>query len=763
MIKKLVSIKNVGRFRDSKAPGNPELSKHTLILGANGYGKTTLCAVLRSLKTGDPAYVLGRKTIDAADTPKVDFLLGSGTARFDGASWSNTVPELSIFDSVFVAENVHSGDVVDIKHRRGLYRVIIGEEGVRLAEKETKIAFKSRANTTDMTNTEARITRHFPANATFEDYIDIPKDPQIGKRIAGQERVVESLRKARRIRERPPLSEITLPKLPSGFSKLLARTIDDVSDDAEAVIANHLSMHGMEAVRTSWIGDGLQHLDGGYCPFCGQDVRGLPLVNAYRTVFSDRYKALREEISAMRDELDQWFGPGALGRLDTVEARNEAAVEFWREHCEFDSAPLKLPAEIRSAMEALGKLAAAALERKYMAPLDPIESRVGKLGTARVAYKEARTKARAVSAAIRAVNAQIDKKKRMTDAGDLGFEQKKLARLTAVRIRHDGRVAKLCESYRRLAARKMKFLRKKKRVRARLGAYTKRVVQPYESSINEHLEAFNAGFRITRTKHAYPGGRAASIYEIDINGRSIDLGDESTPEEEPSFRNTLSSGDRTTLALAFYLASLTQSRDLRDRVAVFDDPFGSQDAFRRNQTVHEIIKLGRQCAQVIVLSHDARFLTQVWDKAPSGGRVALNLADPGTGGTKIQPLNLKRAAQGRMASEIDDLQAYLSSGRGQEIDVVKKLRGVLETYCRTTFPTCFDDSDSLGDIVWKIMNGGDEHPPANLLEHLEPINGYTVPYQHGKRRGDGIPDQIDPVELKGYVRRTLKIVNALQA
>ena len=337
------------------------------------------------------------------------------------------------------------------------------------------------------------------------------------------------------------------------------------------------------------------------------------------------------------------------------------------------------------------------------------------------------------------MNAQIAEKQRTTDAGDLRSEQRKLARLKAVRIRHSAQISQLCQSYLRLAGRKKEFLKKKKQIRARLGAYTKRVVQPYESCINNYLDAFNAGFRIARTKHAYPGGRAASIYEIDIDGRTIDLGDESTPEEEPSFRNTLSSGDRTTLALVFYLANLKRSRDLRDRVAVFDDPFGSQDAFRRNQTVHEIIKLGRQCAQVIVLSHDAKFLKQVWDKAPSAGRVALNLADLGVGGSKIQPLNLERAAQGRTASEIDDLQSYLSSGRGQDIDVVKKLRIVLEAYCRTTFSTCFGDSDSLGDIVRKIREGGDKHPAADLLEHLEPINDYGVPYQHAGRLGDGIP------------------------
>jgi len=35
MLKKIIAIKNVGRFRNSAAPGNPQLAKHTFIVRAN--------------------------------------------------------------------------------------------------------------------------------------------------------------------------------------------------------------------------------------------------------------------------------------------------------------------------------------------------------------------------------------------------------------------------------------------------------------------------------------------------------------------------------------------------------------------------------------------------------------------------------------------------------------------------------------------------------------------------------------------------------
>lgn len=70
MLTKLVSIKNVRRFRNSAAPGDTQLRRLSFIVGPNGYGKTTLRAIFRSLKTGDPTIVIGRKTLGTTAAPE---------------------------------------------------------------------------------------------------------------------------------------------------------------------------------------------------------------------------------------------------------------------------------------------------------------------------------------------------------------------------------------------------------------------------------------------------------------------------------------------------------------------------------------------------------------------------------------------------------------------------------------------------------------------------------------------------------------------
>jgi hypothetical protein len=216
--------------------------------------------------------------------------------------------------------------------------------------------------------------------------------------------------------------------------------------------------------------------------------------------------------------------------------------------------------------------------------------------------------------------------------------------------------------------------------------------------------------------------------------------------------------------LAFFLSNLEQDQDLANKIVVFDDPFNSQDAFRRRQTVYEIAKVAGRCAQVIVLSHDAMFLKQIWDKAPAAERIALTLADHRAQGSKIMPIDLERASRGRTATDIDDLQAYLATGAGNRLDLIRKMRGVLETYCWTTYANAFQaGQDWLGEICRKIREGGDQHPAWALYGELDQINDYTSQYYHGEDVADATPDEIDPTELTGFVRRTLRIVNALQA
>ena len=764
MLKKIVAIQNVGRFQNSRAPGNPELLRNTIVLGANGFGKSTLCAILRSLQGGRAAHIVGRQTLGSPGQPTVKLLVDGTFVEFNGQSWSAACPDIAIFDSVFVAENVHSADVVEVGHRRNLYRVIVGEGAVRLARQESQLVEEIREKTGEISARARRIEAEVPPGMSLGSFISLPADPDIDARIQEQERTVKALKQAEQISRRPLLSEMSLPALPDGFADLLATTIDDIERGAEARVAEHVKQHKMDAGGGNWIAEGLRHGDDSNCPFCGQSICGLPLIKAYRSVFSRRYRELRNEIRAMRKQVDELFGERAIGELNTLAEQNRNGVDFWRRYCSFEPGPCLLQDEIPDAIRGLRHSAARLLKRKVQAPLEPVDTSRRDFTVAASTYHDARSSVSKLSAAIRTTNKLLAAKKEETGAADLSAATVELARRKAIKLRHAKAMAGLCADHIRLTREKVGLEGQRSQVRSELDAHSRNVIRPYEQRINHYLESFNAGFEIRNTKHAYRGGTAASSYELVINNTSVALGDGRTPDTVPSFKNTLSSGDRTTLALAFFLAHLDRDQDLAEKVVVFDDPFSSQDAFRRSRTIHAIARIAQRCNQAITLSHDALFLRGVWNKAPSNQRVGLNLVDHGASGTKIMPLEVDRACQGRTATEIDRLQSFLTTGAGDPIDVIRKMRGVLETYLWTTYPGSFDAGhDELGAMLGKIRNGGGSHPAAGLYDRLDPLNDYSRDYHHGENPADGASEQIDGQELAGYVRETLKIVNAIQA
>lgn len=758
MLKKIIAIKNVGRFLNSARVPNPQLSKVSLIYGANGFGKTTVCSVLRSLQSRDASHVSGRKTLGITAPISIELLFDEGVISFNGSAWGGAIPHIVIYDGTFIAQNVYSGESVDLDHKRNLYRVIVGAEGMALAEEEARCAAKSRAKTGEITATARIIQTHIPGELKLEQFLALPFEQDINAKIAEQEQKVGAVKQASEVKTRPGLSELQVPAPLDGIGILLSKTIENISDDAEKHLTLHLVSHGM--TKANWVADGMLHADKS-CPFCGQDLNGLALIAAYRAIFSETYKNFRAEIEAFQKKVEAEFGDAAIGRLTTGIERNKNAVDFWKSYCMLDQAELSAPDSVSEAMKNIRHEALRLLSRKAEAPLerlvvDQVFSDASKV------YKPLRDTIDVMNSAVRTATAIIEAKRKETGAADLKAEQAELARLKAVQLRHSEAVGRVCAEYIQQVADKNRLEAEKEAARVKLEAHTKAVVSPYERKINEYLDRFNAGFRIAETKHIYPGGVATSSYRIVINGTPVDLGDSTTPYAQPSFKNTLSGGDRSTLALAFFLAQLDSDANKAQKIVVFDDPFTSQDAFRRRQTIHEICKAGRECSQLIVLSHDVSFLKQVWEKVPAADCTALQITDERMQGTKISGMDLDQASKGRVVSELDDLQTFLATSAGKPLDVIKKMRVVLETHCRVIYPGYFQQVDWLGDIVRKIREGGAAHPGVSLYDDLDQINDYTKQYHHGDDGADDIPDQIDPTELTGFVRQTLRIVNALQ-
>jgi len=761
MLQRVIAIRNVGRFRNSAALPNPLFAKHTLVFGANAYGKTTFCAVMRSVQSGNVASVLGRRTLGTQVDPYVHLLFTEGNRRLDTGDWSSVVPQISVFDGVFVSENVHSGDVVDVPHRRNLFRVIVGQAGVALAEEEQRLAEESRVKQTELTAASRAAQAFVPQGMRLADFIGLTADSDIDGKITAQQQLIDALQRADAIRTRPALSSIAISLTNNELEHSLGKSLEGIGADAEARLVAHLERHHMQEHGEQWVAEGVGYIIDDQCPFCGRSgLDALPLVRAYRSLFSDLYRGLQSEIRQARQAVGDDLGERTQGQVRTLVATNVAAIEFWARYCQIDPGTFPAADNTVSDLRRAHELLSALFRRKAQAPLEPITQNVD-LQEAKRLLAGVQILVDGYNAAVAAANALIAARKETTAAGNLVAAQTELARLRAIKRRYEPVIARACREYQRLDREKQEIERRKTIVRSQLEAHTRQVVQPYENRINHFLDLFNADFKIARTGHGYPGGIATSTYQLVINDTHVDLGNPNTAAEHPSFKNTLSAGDRATLALAFFLAQLEREPDLEDRMVVFDDPFSSQDAFRRRQTIYEIMHAARNCHQVIVLSHDAQFLKQLWEKCPAADRTAVQIIYHPTTGSKIAPFDIDDACLGRAAAELDDLLAFRATGAGDPREIIKKLRVVLETHFRFTYSGSFLADDNLGEIIRKIRERGDQHPAYDDYGALERINDYTADYHHGEDPRGAAEPSLDHTELRGFVTMTLKVVNAL--
>lgn len=761
MLERVISITNVGRFRNSAATPNPAFAKRTMLFAPNGYGKTTLCAILRSLERGDPSFVLGRQTLGSDNQPAISLLWSGGQRQFRNGAWVAREPSLSIFDGTFVVENVHSGEAIELANRRNLYRVIVGRQGVELAAAEVDLTEAGRTVQQALTLAE-RTMRALAGDMALAAFYELPADPAVQAKLATLRQALAAQNQAAAIRDRDQFALVEGPIVPEDLELVLRRTLDDVDARMETLVAAHLRKHHMVDGGEAWLSEGTRLASSDDCPFCGRDgIDELELVRALRGLFGDAYSQLQQGIDGLRASVDLQFGQHVMAEIRAVAVTNLGHREFWAAHCNVgpDFPALALLREpLADAHRGLGAL----IDAKKAKPLDTFSSDAQLAELMAVVERIGQDIGR-YNAALEAANQAIRQKKAEVALGNSARIEAEINALQIVEHRHTNAGVEACNRWKELFDEKARIVGEKDAVRRQLEAHCERVVRPYQDRINHYLELFNAGFQIVNVGHGYPGGVATSNYALQIDGVGVPLGDGRTANDEPSFKNTLSAGDRTTLALAFFLAELDREQDLSDRVVVFDDPFNSQDAFRRRQTIYEIAAVATRGAQVIVLSHDPVFLKQLWDKSAPADRSALQVMYHPAHGSKLTAFDLADACRGRAAAELDDLLAFRASGAGNLREIIKKLRVVLETHFRSAFTGRFLPADNLGEIIRKIREGGPDHPASAFRDQLDRINDYTADYHHGEDPRGEIEPPIDRDELMAFVKQTLRIANASPA
>ncbi len=762
MITRFNLIRNVGQFDSVTTAAKHPFAPLTLIYAENGRGKTTLSAILRSLATGDPIPISERRRLAAQHPPHAIVACTGGPpdAMFQNGEWNRTLPDVVIFDDVFVDQNVYSGLVVGSDHRQNLHELILGYQGVALNQQLQIHIARIEQHNTKIRQRGSAIPANERGILSIEDFCALQENPNIDQEIQTAEQNVAASREHDLIHSAPNFQLLNLPSLElASIEQVIQAGVPALDAAAASRVQAHLATVGAGAEE--WAASGMRLQDerskevANQCVFCAQDLTDSPVITHYRAFFSDAYRDLQRGINDASATLNHDHSGDATVIFERAARVLTERHHFWSRFADVPEVEIDSRAIINDWNLARDRVAEL-LTQKQAAPLDAIGV-PDNVRAAVDAYEAHRAAIARLNQQLNLENQVIANVKKQAATANPVVLTTALARLRSVKSRGMLEIAELCDAY--LAEKQAKAAAEIQRnqARAALDQYRTNVFPNYEAAINRYLGRFNVGYRLDSVTATNTRGGPTCTYNVVINSTPVTVGGGNPQPGEHSFKNVLSAGDRSALALAFFFASLELDPNRANKVVVIDDPVSSLDEHRSLTTVQEIRHLANQVSQVIVLSHTKKFLCQIWKNADSTVRTALHVVRDGNGST-IASWDVDEDSITENDRRHAMFREYLVNGNQNEKHIASSIRPSLEAFFRVAYPEFFPPGMLLGSFrrecdkrvgtAQKILSQLDIDELRDIVEYANYFHHDTNPSLDTKA--------INSTQLEGFVRRTLE-------
>jgi wobble nucleotide-excising tRNase len=474
----------------------------------------------------------------------------------------------------------------------------------------------------------------------------------------------------------------------------------------------------------------------------------------YEAFFSAEYRELQRQISDVLATLTSIHSGNAAATFERAVRILVERRQFWGEFCEIPAFEIDTSAVVQDWQQAT-RLLIEILTKKQASPVEPLQLSAVIRSTI-ASYEAHRSAVAGVNQQLQEANVAIAAVRQRAATANLVVEQASLSRLRAIRARHSPTGSAACDLY--LAEKRAKTATEQLRDHARLALEQHRtnVFPTSQAAVNRYLAQFNTGFRLDSVVAANTRGGPSCTYNVVINNVPVAVGSAEGRRGDPSFRNTLSAGDRNALALAFFFATLELDPNIGDKIVVIDDPVSSLDEHRSLTTIQQIRRLQGLCSQVILLSHSKNFLGEVWEGTDQSLRTALQLTRDGNGSTiSAWNVDLDRVTEHDKRHEL--LRGYSATGTGNEREIAASIRPLLEAFIRVAYPEHCPPGTLLGpfrglceqrvNTPRQILNADDTAELRDLIDYANRFHHDTNPAWQTAN--------INSAELTGFVNRAL--------
>ncbi|UOR15267.1 AAA family ATPase [Qipengyuania aquimaris] len=587
----MAKISGAGVWQDYTAAEDQIFAPKTLVYGFNGTGKTTLSRIFSSVRRQEREDRLPEECqfkvefSDGSTATEKDYSnpLGKNLLVFNtdyvrhAFSWDESSSEGIVYLSEAKAEAHGEFKLVGGKlesARMNLSRVR-AEHGVAddaLAKFKTRVARNVREIAASSGYTQSYDARKIQNRYSAKTYgTDLKLDEE------------EFKRDQQLLAERQPAPELDFsPTLPPGIVEWFRASQEAAKQDFSELVANEFEQHSAALL---WIEQGLQYHEKNSlenCLLCGNEFTEERRASL-KSVFDDSWRAAVRSIeesvqegTAHQNALRELYRSIPSETAVSPSVRSDYRV---KRHA-MESILKDFGVRASELLELLdAKLADPTKEQVLPDALANFNLDVWTLDFSRIEGEVGSIIQEHNEASGRFNRVQIEAFSRI-EAHVLASNQEEWSQLNKMASELEGAVAKANNSVRALSAR-------------------------YESLSNVLRDHGVGADKLNELIWAYLGHKEFRLVADENGGYKIKRRD-GRPATE------LSEGERTAVSFSYFLTELgSEGRDIKDLVVVIDDPISSLDTSARTYAYSLMMRMTKKCAQVIVLTHNANFMSMI--------------------------------------------------------------------------------------------------------------------------------------------------------
>lgn len=755
MLARIHKVKGVGLLHDASGQAY-KLKKATFIYADNGRGKSTLASLFRSCSTNNSALVVNRRTIDGTNNQEVDFQFSNGErSKFTNGSWDICRPEIIVFDSDFVEQNVYAGGQVSTDQRKNLLKFAIGENAVVAQQEYDQADQEVRNSTADVRDITSRLAPIHQGRTLlqFRQILEVPNaDDQI---TTLNNKIVEARNVGLiQVKELPQLLQYPSIEI-DPIITIIGTSITNIDLAAEQQVKAHLDNHKKNGLE-KWISDGLGYGELDYCLFCDQSIKDVEIIQAYRSYFNQEYKRLKSDVARLSNLINIVCSDRIIDRLKSQFETTNAVIGGWQEHLEIIR-PTFNEDEARKALSNIKIILETLKEQKECNLLDAVSIDEQSKQIADE-WKIIMNATCLCNDVINDALQRITQYKETLNSVNIEQLEQQIRELNVAKVRYRPDIIDLlCQLTTSQQVESTAQIEKQTKKGA-LNQVMQTTLDSYKNRINELLLSFGAQFLIPNIDFNYRGG-LRSDYSLEMRGENIALSG-----GIPDFKTSLSEGDKRTLAFSFFIASTESDPDLVNKIIIIDDPMCSFDLNRKQQTRTVLKRMYDSSKQLVIIAHDIHFLRNLRDDilrtdGPNNIKF-FRLKAVTNRYSDFGDIDIDQECESAYFKSHRLLDEYMAGNAQSSMDVARTIRPMLEGYLHRRFPRLINSGLLFGTVIQLINNA--QHPSPlvhaqNITNELNEINSYVGQFHHDTNPA---VDQVQVVdsELLSFVERAIKVV-----